>query len=313
MQEKATAVLQAGAMRKKLNIYCRRGGDRFWELDFLRGLCVLLMVFDHFMFNIWGVMPVVNDILGTSVLADAYKAAEMYWESPLRHTARFLVLCMFFGLCGVSCTLSKNNFKRAMPLVAIALAINVASAMADRFFESGLVVVFGVFHMLAASVLVFALLDFLVNAIVRKCRLSSACESVLKCVPGIIGVVLIALYFSLWGRLDTSNGWAVKSVVSGKSGNAWTIGIFIETLSSPYLYHADYFPLLPFAATVLLGGLIGRIVYHTSARYAFAPLDGAWNSGVCTMGRHAAVLYVAHMIVIPLLLALAALIAKLFA
>lgn len=312
MQEKATAVLQAGAMRKKLNIYCRRGGDRFWELDFLRGLCVLLMVFDHFMFNIWGVMPVVNDILGTSVLADAYKAAEMYWESPLRHTARFLVLCMFFGLCGVSCTLSKNNFKRAMPLVAIALAINVASAMADRFFESGLVVVFGVFHMLAASVLVFALLDFLVNAIVRKCRLSAAWESVLKCVPGIIGVVLIALYFSLWGRLDTSNGWAVKSVVSGKSGNVWAIGIFIETLSSPYLYHADYFPLLPWGAFVLAGSLIGRAVYHSPAKYALKKLDGPWNSGICLIGRHAALVYIGHMAVIPAILVFFTLISMIF-
>ncbi len=311
MQKKTTDILRSGAMQKKLNIYCRRGGDRFWELDFLRGLCVLLMVFDHFMFNIWGVMPVVNDILGTSVLADAYEFAAAYWDSPLRNTVRFLVLCTFFGLCGVSCTLSKNNFKRAMPLVAIALAINVASAMADRFFESGLVVVFGVFHMLAVSVLVFALLYFLVDVTVKKCKLSAAWESVLKCIPSILGIFFIVLYFSLWGRLDTSNGWVVESVVSS-SDNKWLTGIFIETIKSPYLYHADYFPLLPWGTFVLAGSLVGRAIYHTPAKYALKKLDGPWNSGICLIGRHAALVYIGHMAVIPALLVFFTLVSMIF-
>ena len=32
--------------------------NRIWELDFLRGVCVLLMIFDHFMFD-------VGDIFGS--------------------------------------------------------------------------------------------------------------------------------------------------------------------------------------------------------------------------------------------------------
>ena len=77
-------------------------------------------------------------------------------------------------------------------------------------------------------------------------------------------------------------------------------------------YTSDYFPILPWAAVVLMGGIVGRLVYHSSAKYAFAPLGGAWNSGVCFLGRHAAVIYIAHMIVIPALFALCALISSLF-
>ena len=29
-----------------------KGKNRIWELDFIRGICVLLMIWDHFMFNI---------------------------------------------------------------------------------------------------------------------------------------------------------------------------------------------------------------------------------------------------------------------
>ena len=51
---------------------------------------------------------------------------------------------------------------------------------------------------------------------------------------------------------------------------------------------------------------------NSSAKYALSPLDGAWNSGVCFIGRHAAFVYVAHMIVIPVALFLSAWVASLF-
>ena len=69
---------------------------------------------------------------------------------------------------------------------------------------------------------------------------------------------------------------------------------------------------LPWAALVLIGGIFGRLCYHTDAKYAFAPFGGAWNSGICFFGRHAAVIYIAHMVAIPVFLALCAAISMLF-
>ena len=154
-----TVFLSAGeAGRKKLNRYTRRK-ERFWELDFLRGLCVALMILDHFMFCVLAVAPMVNDILGTSVLDSAYGFAERFDESAFIESARFIVRCCFFALCGVSCTLSKNNFIRFLPLAMIALFMNGASAVLNVFSEGGFTVYFGVFHMLSCSVLAFALID----------------------------------------------------------------------------------------------------------------------------------------------------------
>ena len=63
---------------------------------------------------------------------------------------------------------------------------------------------------------------------------------------------------------------------------------------------------------LLLGGIIGILVYHTPARFTFSRLDGAWNRGPCFLGRHAAFLYIAHMVVIPCFLAVCAGAASLF-
>ena len=92
-----------------------------------------------------------------------------------------------------------------------------------------------------------------------------------------------------------------------------------KTFVSTFLYirnfpydSGDHFPILPWAALVLIGGIFGRLCYHTDAKYAFAPFGGAWNSGICFFGRHAAVIYIAHMVAIPVFLALCAAISMLF-
>ena len=40
--------------------FCGRAKERFWELDFARGICVVLMVFDHCMYCMWGILPFIN-------------------------------------------------------------------------------------------------------------------------------------------------------------------------------------------------------------------------------------------------------------
>ena len=49
--------------------YSGRGSERFWELDFVRGICVMLMVFDHIMYSLYGVLPSINSLLGTDFLS----------------------------------------------------------------------------------------------------------------------------------------------------------------------------------------------------------------------------------------------------
>ena len=41
-----------GALNKGQNEGSRLLRERIWELDFIRGLCVFLMIFDHMMFDL---------------------------------------------------------------------------------------------------------------------------------------------------------------------------------------------------------------------------------------------------------------------
>lgn len=293
-----------------------RKSERFWELDFLRGLCVILMIFDHFIFNIIYVAPYVNDVLGTHAFENAYAFAVTYDKSAFIESARFIVRCIFFVLCGISCTLSKNNFRRFLPLALVALFINGASAVLDELLGGGYSVIFGVFHMLASSVLIYALIDGAVSLAVRplKGERKDTAETALRFLPGVAGIVFIAVYFSLWGKLTNTNGLQIVSLVkaSGDSTKDFLTGIFVDMIRSPYRGTADYFPLLPWGGFVLAGGLIGRGIYHTFAKNALKPLDGPWNAGVCLIGRRAAVFYLGHLVAVPAVVVLTALVELIF-
>mgnify|MGYP005774897351 CR=1 FL=1 len=313
--------------KKMTRRFSGRGEGRFWEIDFLRGLCVILMVFDHLMYCLWDIMPIINDTLGTTLFAECEELGRAYWSWNVRLYARGIVITLFFLLCGVSCTLTRGNFRRAVPLGLVALGITAVTSLLSEFTGSNMTVLFGVIHMLACAVFLYAFLD---NAAVAagdclgEGRVGRGVKSALRLLPGLVGAGLLLWYFSLSGLASFTFEGGYGHVVSNFTGAAGVeenkflaVFLYIRPDASNgnfnfERYSGDYFPLLPFAATVLLGGLIGRIVYHTRAKYAFAPLDGAWNSGVCFLGRHTAVIYIAHMIVIPVLLAAAAFVSKAF-
>ena len=305
--------------------FCGRAKERFWELDFARGICVVLMVFDHCMYCMWGILPFINEVLGTAFLSGAEEVGRAYWNWEFRQTARFFVITAFFMLCGISCTLTRGNFRRFIPLALVAGGITCVTRLIDSFGMEGTTILFGVIHMLAAGILLYALLDnaaVAVGDMLGQGKISRFFREALRYLPGLVGIGMLIWLFNGYAHFSFENGYL--DIVSDFTGAATTeenlfLSIFLSIKAAPSnhyfeygAYTSDYFPILPWAAVVLMGGIVGRLVYHSSAKYAFAPLGGAWNSGVCFLGRHAAVIYIAHMIVIPALFALCALISSLF-
>lgn len=293
--------------------YCGRGKARFWELDFVRGLCVLLMVFDHCMYCFWDVLPAVNQMFGTSFLADLAPLATRYWVSAFRNNVRLLVISAFFVICGISCTLTSGNVRRFVPLAIVAGGITAVTSILDETFLPGAQVRFGVIHMLAAGILLYAILDeaaVCIGSLFGRGRRADAAREALRYLPGAAGVALLLwLFCGGFARFSHEGGfWEVVGTFAPSGAtdvqkDIYSVFLYVKN----YLFsQGDYFPILPWSALVLSGGILGRLIYHTSAKYAFRPLDGAWNKGMCTIGRHAAVIYVSHMIVIPLYFALGA-------
>ena len=311
-----------GGYKKLIGRYSGRQKKRYWELDFLRGICVVLMVFDHFMYCIWDVVPMINDVLGTTFLSTSRMSALRYWNWSVRNNVRELVILCFLMLCGVSCTLTRGNLRRAVPLILVAALLSAVTSALDTLLDGGgdIVIVFGVIHMIAAGILLYAVFDNAAVAIGDALFAGKPrAKLYLRLLPAAFGVLYLILYFALWGDLyigsSRFNFLATVSPPAGISKDEFIFkSVFIQFSGRDMTryYGGDYFPLLPYAAFILLGGAIGVLVYHTSARHSFTALDGDWNRPVCFIGRHAAVIYLAHMAVIPAILALLALISSIF-
>ena len=310
---------RAADFKKSVGRFSHRTKERFWELDFLRGLCVVLMVFDHFMYCLWDIMPSINQMLGTDLFSEWRQIAINYWNWNVRINVREVVICTFFVLCGISCTLTRGNFRRFIPLALVAAGISAVTYFIDQNFIDGTYIIFGVIHMIACGVLMYALLDNAVSAVCalfpegKKARVA---EYILRYLPGAVGVMFLILLFARYADISFEGG--AYELISTFPKDA---DMDVNRFRAIFLYvrdynfealSADYFPVLPYAAVILAGGILGRALYHTSYKYTLMPLDGAWNKGVCFLGRHSAFIFVAHMVVIPVLLALFALLVSCF-
>ncbi len=122
----------------------RRTGreDRIWEIDFLRGLAILLMVLYHFGYDLTELAGI-RRVLGIDfdLLSGPFQAAVAVFAG------------VFVVLCGVSSGLPRSNPKRGLKLLAAALLITAASYV----FDPQEVIVFGILHCLAVCILIYGL------------------------------------------------------------------------------------------------------------------------------------------------------------
>jgi uncharacterized membrane protein len=113
---------------------------RIWEIDFLRGLAIILMVGYHILFDL-GEFNGVKRFLGFST--DLSSAA---WTA-----AQYLFAGLFVVLSGISSTMSRSNLRRGLKLLVLALAVTAVTWV----FEPSSAVLFGILHCLALSILLY--------------------------------------------------------------------------------------------------------------------------------------------------------------
>ena len=113
---------------------------RIWEIDFLRGLAIILMVCYHLLFDL-GEFVGVERFLG--------------WSTDLSSTAWTIAQYFFAGLfvllSGISGTLSRSNLRRGLRLLAISALVSAATYI----FDPSSAVYFGILQCLAVSMLLY--------------------------------------------------------------------------------------------------------------------------------------------------------------
>lgn len=236
------------------------GKERIHLLDAVRGLAVLLMVVFHVFFTF-------GKIFGFPFFQEGYLTARSF-ASPVIST-------LFIFSCAYSCLLSKNNLRRGLIILAVALGMSVVTVfLLPLIGINGEGIRFGILHFLAVAVLISPLL--------------------LKLVRKIPAYVTIPLFILLaFGTRDLMNDGFFSLPVTDPIQGAnllFPFGIYHGDF-----YSADYYPLLPWILVFGIGcALAVRFPPDKLPDFCFRkkcpPLE--------FLGRHALIIYIVHQPVI---------------
>jgi uncharacterized membrane protein len=113
---------------------------RIWEIDFLRGLSIILVVGYHLLYDL-GAYVGVERFFGflTDLTTVAWTVAQHFFAG------------LFIVLCGTSSTLTRSNLRRGLRLLAVSLAVTAVTYV----FDPSSAIWFGILQLLAVSILVF--------------------------------------------------------------------------------------------------------------------------------------------------------------
>jgi uncharacterized membrane protein len=219
---------------------------RIWEIDFLRGLAIILMVGYHILFDL-GEFRGVERFLGfsTDLSSTAYA------------TAQFFFAALFVVLSGISSTLSRNNARRGLRLLAVSLAVTAVTYV----FDPASAVWFGILQCLAVSILVYGAAFAKAGPVV--------CAAAGAAVVG-LDAALPALMKGIEIRTD------------------WLLPLGIH---SPSFSSFDYFPLIPWLGVFLIGAALGKSSYAPGRSLLPWSLP---ETLVNAAGRHSLLIYIVH-------------------
>lgn len=244
--------------------YGQRLKNRIHFIDEVRGFAVLCMIIYHGFY-----------LFGTFF---DNEAAMRFFEFFMPVQPIFAGAFIF--ICGISCTFSKNNIKRGLILLGIALGMTlVTTLIMPAVGFTGCEIYFGILHFLAVSVLLYTVLS--------------------KPLFGIMpfaGIILCAVLYAFTSGIEKGNlsyGELFSLTLPQslyETNILMPLGIHTKDFTA-----ADYFPLFPQIFIFFSGVFSG--MYLSQKGYP------DWSkkkriSFLSFLGRNALLIYVVHMPVI---------------
>lgn len=256
---------------------------RVWEVDFLRGVAVLAMCFDHFMFDCahpWSFFSNFFEV-ENAFSQKLYTFARWYWESSWDYVSGFrfwghaVFIFLFLFIVGMSCAFSRDNARRGALCGVAAFLFTGISFMckAMGFMEHG--IIFGILDCIAMSILIVTALD----------NLTKWNKYVNLYAPLVAGIIVAAFAISkqAWFGVVHDTEFIDEH--------------FLGYMFGTHAFGDDWFGLFPYIGFVFFGMYWGKAAY--AQRASLLPrLNGKWNKPFTFVGRHALITYFIHQVVI---------------
>ena len=259
---------------------------RIHEIDFARGLLIMLVLMDHLFNHLWQynagwALTATHNVQFYQQIANAF---DFYWHSTARTVVRFFALFGFCFVSGISSAFSRNNWVRAGQMLAFFAVLAVGSRILNAFLGPKLglemTIDFNIIGVLAWSTLFYCF----------------SMKSWRRVVIGFLISFWLCWYFIPW----------VESLILEYNATHYSWQTIycppiIEPTDQP---QADWLPLFPFMCVFFLGAMISTFVY-VPRKKTLIPHRGEWDRPFCFMGRHSLIVYIGHQaVLIPIFLLL---------
>ena len=224
-------------------------------IDTVRGIMIFYVVFYHFLYD----------------LLDFRLISPVWLTSTPMVIVHFINFSIFISFSGISCRLSRNNWKRGLRLLGAAYLVTLVTWVMDH----GYYVRFGILHLLGLSAILFAALESIRRLLAKRLPpLSEKAERVWDLVlPALSLAAFFLTYFTVFSRsFDVEYlGW---------------LGFRSADYAS-----SDYFPVIPFFFLYLFGAFVGKHIVRGKFPAWFYTAHIPFFDRV---GRHTIWIYLLH-------------------
>ena len=235
--------------------------DRFIEIDMIRGLAIILMIFAHLLWDLdyFGIMPLNNQ-----------------FYSIMQKT----VTPFFFLLVGIGLIVSKKRIEN-MPLKAEKTYYTNLILRGLKIFSLGMILTTATLIAIPGRPVLFGVLHCIGFSMI----LSVPFLKYRNYTP------LFALLFIFMGSLVSQYSIEAPTIFHLAVGLHQT---------NVFLYTVDYFPLLPWFGVCLLGVVVGDILYSGNERRFRMPDLSKYKPAKIFqwVGQHSLIIYLLHQPVI---------------
>jgi len=268
----------------------RNHKERIFEIDFLRGFAILLMVLLHGCCAFLDIGPGRMIALPNQESNPAEMERVFSFFSHIFMTIdygnlwilEFFFSGMFMFLCGISCSFAKSNYERGIQLAFVSIGLTLILEIADYCFGTDIHIVMGILHSMSFGILFYALIDHFFPSF---------------WVDYAIGIVLavldmVTVYFVYHG------GNSVWMTPGTMPKDWWRLLLGLAR------YGDDYFSPINTGAFIFLGATIGKTLYHSKKSILPANFPTRWAKPILWCGSNSLIIYVFHMPFFYLLLLL---------